>query len=77
MNKNITLRMNEGLLKKARHRAVDKGLSVSAFITQEVERVLRSGENEAQPSNRALALMKKGFHLGGQEFRREELYDRL
>ena len=77
MNKNITLRMNEGLLKEARHRAVDKGLSVSAFITQEVERLLRSGENESPPSNRALALMKKGFHLGGQKFRREELYDRL
>jgi hypothetical protein len=47
---NVTLNIKTPLLKSARHRAVDQGLSLSAWMAKLLEREL-GVESRAQPSN--------------------------
>ena len=64
MTTNITLRMDETLLRDLKHIAVDQNLSVSAWITQ----VLKKN---------AWCITEKAFHLGGTSFDRNACYDRI
>lgn len=76
MTKNVTLRMDEGLLVELRHRAVDAHMSLSAWITATLENLVpRAGETEAA-STRAIRRMERGFHLGGEPLTREEAHAR-
>ena len=48
MTKNITLRMDEDVLRKAKHLAVEENKSLSAWIAELVESVVRTG-SESTP----------------------------
>jgi hypothetical protein len=76
MTKNVTLKLDEALLREARHHAVDEGLSLSAWLTVQLQALVGEADDLARARSHALAAMKKGFALGGGKFRREELYDR-
>ncbi len=43
---NVTLKINDPLLKSARHRAVDQGLSLSAWMAKLIEREVGAGPDE-------------------------------
>ncbi len=76
MTKNVTLKLDEALLREARHHAVDEGLSLSAWLTVQLQKLVRDPDDFAAARSGALAAMRKGFPLGGRKVRREELYDR-
>jgi len=42
---NVTLKINDPLLKSARHRAVDQGLSLSAWMAKLIEREVGAGSD--------------------------------
>lgn len=72
MTKNVTLRMDESLLRRIRHRAVDEGLSLSAYIVRE----MNARVNRGSARSRALRLLDKPMRLKGSMIRREDLHER-
>ncbi len=85
MTKNITLRMDEGLLRKAKHIAVEHDMPVSAWITKTVlEAAEKEMEAEAEKKTLeyqkardfVLKVMESPGHYGGKKFSREEMHER-
>ncbi len=74
MTKNLTLRIEESLLRRMRHAAVDRGLSLSAFVVREMEERLRRTNGSARA--RALRLLDRPLRLKGALLSREALHER-
>jgi hypothetical protein len=74
---NITLRLNKQTIQMARVLAAKRSISVSGLITNQIEQ-LASGEDDYERAmQRAMARMKKGFHLGGtHSLDRKALHER-
>jgi len=73
---NITLSVDKHLLKKARVRAAQRGMSVSAMLAGELVRIVESDTTYEQAKSRALARLRAPFHLGGRIADRDSLHDR-
>lgn len=73
---NITLKIDQDLLKKARVLAAEEGRSLSALLAAELEEIVRGREGYERAKRHALALMEQGFHLGGVPATRDELHER-
>lgn len=76
MTRNVTLRMDEQLLTKLRHRAVDAHMSLSAWVTSVLEERVRDDRRFEQARQRALRRLERGFPLGGVPLSREESHAR-
>jgi plasmid stability protein len=77
MTRNITLALDEEILRKARVLAARRNRSVSALLREELTRLV--SEDEAYEAAKTLALnrLARGTHLGGEPLpSREALYDR-
>ena len=77
MKRNITLAVDQRLLKRARAFAAQRGTSVSAMLADELLRILDRETAYEQAKMRALAFLHTPFHLGGEKMAsRESLHDR-
>jgi hypothetical protein len=77
LKRNITLSIEENLLKKAKLVAAMKETSVSGLLTEQLSRIVNEDDQYEVSRRRALSRLKKGFHLGGRILAtREELHDR-
>jgi hypothetical protein len=76
MLSNITLRIDDEILTKAKHRAVDHRMSLSAWVTTLVREKVEEDDAYVTARERAIKAMKKGFKLGGKPMSRDEIYDR-
>ena len=74
--KNITLKLEETVLDRIRHAAVDEHKSVSAWVQDTVVRELSSRDLYEQHRKGALATLKEGLSLGGAVLSREEAHER-
>ncbi len=75
---NVTLRIPDELGKRAKHFAVDEGKSLSAVVSELLEKQLQISERKGyrDSQRQAWALIEEGFSGGGQKFVRDEVYDR-
>jgi hypothetical protein len=77
MGRNITLSLDEDILRDARVLAAQQGLSVSAFLRQELSRLVDEQRGYAQAREAALRRLARGQSLGGGALPgRDELHDR-
>ena len=77
MKQNITLAVDQHLLKRARAIAAQRGTSVSGLLTQELVRLVDQQAAYTQARAKALAYLKTPFHLGGAGIpNRDALHDR-
>ncbi len=82
MTSNITLRMDKDLLREVKHRAVDDGMSVSAWIAVLLRRTVGEQKPAADDHDassvrkRALDRLEKGWSLGGRPLTREQAHER-
>jgi len=77
MKQNITLALDKELLKKVKVLAVKKDTSVTRLLTKHLARIVSEEDHYESSKKRALARLKKGFHLGGRILaQREELHER-
>ena len=53
---NVTLKLDDSLCKDARHRAVDRGLSLSGWITQILKKELANSEQDQKGLLDSLAI---------------------
>lgn len=77
MKSNITLKLDRELLRKVRVIAAEKDTSVSALLTEQLEKAVRDREGYEKARRRALARLKRGYNLGfTPPASRDELYER-
>jgi len=77
MKQNLTLALDKELLKKVKILAVKKDTSITKLLTKHLAGIVSEEDHYEYSKKRALARLKKGFHLGGQILaQREELHER-
>jgi len=75
--KNITMRMEEGILREARRIALERGTTVSAMIRDYLNGIVKE-ENRQDKARREILEMcqSSGAEMGGKDWRREALHER-
>ena len=77
MKQNITLSIEKELIKKAKLMAAKKETSVTKLLTEQLSKMVSEDDQYDLSKKRALAILRKGFHLGGRIIsKREELHER-
>ncbi|MBT4499477.1 MAG: hypothetical protein HOC74_17235 [Gemmatimonadetes bacterium] len=74
MSKNVTIRLDEAVIKKCRHAAVETDKSLSQWIADELVKVVSAQDVEQAAKKRALRRLEAGFSLGGKPLTRGEIY---
>jgi predicted transcriptional regulator len=74
---NVTISLNRQVLRKAKILAARRDTSISALLAHEIELLVDQEEAYERAKKQALALLDKGFHLGGViRASRDELHER-
>jgi hypothetical protein len=74
---NVTISLSRQILKKAKILAARRETSISGLLAQEIESLVGEEEAYERAERQALALLDKGFHLGGViRATRDELHER-
>lgn len=74
---NLTIAVDEDLLKRARLRAVEEGTSVNAVLRARLEEYARGRNDRLQAGLEILEAAKRSkMSSGGRRWTREELYER-
>lgn len=77
MKSNITLKIDDELLREAKIMAAQEDRSISALITRQLEKVVRERKDYDRARRRALARLKQGWDLGWTPpGSRDELHER-
>ncbi len=77
MKQNITLSLDRDVLKKVKVLAAKKDVSVTRLLAEELTKIVREDDQYESSKRRAMARLKKGFHLESLTFtRRDELHER-
>ena len=77
MRRNITLAVDEDLIRKARVLAARRSRSVSALLREELTRLVSDDQAYEAAKQAALERLQRGAHLGGGPLpARDELHDR-
>jgi predicted DNA-binding protein len=77
MKRNVTLKLDAELLKRARVLAAEQGSSISKMLAEKVEEVVREREGYDRARKRALARLRAGMDLGWtRPESRDELHER-
>jgi hypothetical protein len=74
---NLTVSLARQTLQKAKVLAARRGTSISGLVAQQIELLVGEDEAYERAQRQALALVDRGFHMGGTiEARRDELHER-
>ena len=73
---NLTLQLDEAVIRRARIVAAKRGTSVSALVARELDQLVADDERYEEARARAEELMRLATARGGRSWRRHELYDR-
>lgn len=74
---NVTISLSRQVLKKARILAARRETSISGLLAREIETLVGQEEAYERAEREAMALLEKGFHLGGViRAGRDELHER-
>ena len=74
---NITISLSRHVLRKAKILAARRETSVSGFLAQQIESLVGEDEAYERAERQAMALLDRGFHLGGLiRASRDELHER-
>ena len=76
MNKNVTLRLDEAVLRKARHAAVEQDQCLSEWVAGLITRATSEADRKQSARAGALRRMRRGLHLGARPLSREEAHGR-
>lgn len=77
--KNVTLTLPARLLRRARHQAVNRGVSLSRYLAEVLEERVENDRDYRAAMERQRALMRKGLNLGTHgkiTWTRDELHER-
>jgi hypothetical protein len=74
---NVTICLSPATIQKAKVLAARRSTSISGLLAEQIEVLVGAEEAYERSQRAALALLKKGFHLGGViTASRDELHER-
>jgi len=74
---NVTVCLDRQTLHKAKILAAKRNTSISGLLAQEIENLVSTDDAYEHARRDALALLERGFHLGGKiTTTRDELHER-
>jgi hypothetical protein len=74
---NVTIRLDRKTIQSAKILAARRSTSLSALLASEIERLVGDEETYERSKRQAVALLEKGFNLGGRiRASRDELHER-
>jgi hypothetical protein len=77
MKTNVTLKLDADLLREARVLAAEQGRSISGFLTERLESLIRERKAFEKAQRRAVARLREGLDLGWTPpTSRDELHER-
>jgi hypothetical protein len=76
MGKNVTLRLDESIIRKAKHAAVERDQSLSEWVSGLITQGISKKARSLSAREKALKRLKHGFRLGGRPLSREEVHER-
>jgi hypothetical protein len=77
LKQNVTISLDRKTIREAKILAAQRETSISGLLAQQLESLLGKKEAYEQAKRQALALLDKGFHLGGViRVTRDELHER-
>jgi hypothetical protein len=74
--RNLTVQLDEEIIHRAKVAAAKRGTSVSALVTQELERLVEADERYEEAHRRAEQAMGRAQSRGGRRWTRDELHER-
>jgi hypothetical protein len=77
--KKVTLTIPEETLRKARHLAIERGVSLSRFLSDHLEALVARDQKYEEARRRSIARMRRGIDLGladGIAGSRDDLHER-
>jgi Family of unknown function (DUF6364) len=74
--RNLTVQLDEKVIRRAKAVAALRGTSVSALVARELEELVDRDARYQEAQRRASELMARARPRGGREWRRAELYER-
>jgi hypothetical protein len=76
MGKNVTLRLDESIIRQARHEAVECDQSLSEWLAELIVQTVSQKNRFHSAREKALQKLHRGFHLGGKPLSRDETHER-
>jgi hypothetical protein len=73
---NLTITLDRETIQKAKILAAQRATSISGLVAGQIEALVGEQEAYERAKQRALALLERGFHLGGVRATRDELHER-
>jgi hypothetical protein len=73
---NLTLQLEEDVIRRARILAAKRGTSVSAMVARELANLVVDEARYEEARSRAEKLMRTASPRGGRSWQRDELHDR-
>jgi len=74
---NLTISISQETVRKARILAARRQTSISGLVAEQIENLVGAEEVYERSERSALALLERGFHLGGlMMVSRDELHER-
>jgi hypothetical protein len=73
---NLTLQVDEDVIRRARVLAAKRGTSVSAMVARELAGLVEDDARYEEARIRAERLIRSASPRGGRSWRRDELHDR-
>ena len=73
---NLTLQLDQDVIRRARIVAAKRGTSVSALVARELAGLVEQDARYEQARGRAEDLMREAVPRGGRSWQRDELHDR-
>ena len=74
--RNLTIRLDADIVRKARALAAERSVSVSRLVAEELERLVGEDEQYRAACRQALDDLSTCFHLGGAIPSREQMHER-
>ncbi len=73
--KNLTLAIDENMLREARKLAIERNTTVNAMVREFLQSVVENDVNQRSAFNRLAKKMQKGIlEVGNRDWTRDELY---
>ena len=75
MKRNLTIQLDEDLIRRAKVIAAERGTSVSGLVAQQITELIAARDRYARARESALQMMSEAIDRGGRHWTREELYE--
>lgn len=74
--RNLTVQLDEDIIKRAKVLAARRGTSVSTLVAAQLQRLVEDDERYEDAYQRARRLLARATPRGGRRWRRDDLYER-